>query len=112
MKEEVTVGFIDNKIRNSFEKLKKMDKKLYKLLDRAFDDIKKDYTIGEKRPIKSIKKEFIKKWGLDETRNIWVYDLPSAWRLLYTIRKEEVIVLAIILDWMNHDAYMKIYKDR
>lgn len=37
-----------------------------------------------------------KKYGVD---NLWKYDLPKGWRLLYSVRGNEIIVISIILEW-------------
>ena len=45
----IKVGFLDEKIKNLFEKLKNgkfEDRELHKFLERAFEDIKKDPEIG------------------------------------------------------------------
>lgn len=50
-----------------------------------------------------IPKKYIRKYEID---NLWKYDLPRAWRLLYSVAGEgEVKVIAIILEWMDHKKY-------
>ena len=40
--------------------------------------------------------------------NLWKYDLPQGWRLLYTITAEnEVELISAILEWFNHKNYEK-----
>ncbi len=33
--------------------------------------------------------------------------MPNAWRLLYTIETNEIRIVSIILEWMNHKDYEK-----
>lgn len=107
------VWFINDRTRKAFFDLKESDTDLFKFLMRAVDDIKQNPLIGTQIPVKDVKKEFINKWKLYETRNIYKYNLPGAWRLLYTITKEkEVRILAVLLDWLPHKEYEKIYKGR
>ncbi len=42
-----------------------------------------------------IPKEYIKKYKID---NLWKYNLPNAWRLLYTIKGNEVMIVSVILE--------------
>jgi hypothetical protein len=53
-------------------------------------------------PKKLFPKSYIKKYGID---NLWKYDLPTGWRLLYSVKAEEIVVLAIILEWLPHKKY-------
>jgi Txe/YoeB family toxin of Txe-Axe toxin-antitoxin module len=102
MKSEIK--FVDEKLQNLFEKLKDSkteDKKLYEWIVRAFEDLEKNAFCGTQIPKRLIPKEY-KKYELD---NLWKYDLPNAWRLIYTVAKGEVCVLSIVLEWMNHKDY-------
>ena len=76
------VVFADSKLKEVFEKFKDSkteDQKLYKWLNRAFDDIAEDAFCGIQIPKKLIPKVYIEKYGID---NLWKYNLPNAWRLL------------------------------
>jgi len=44
----------------------------------------------------------LKKYNVD---NLWKYDLPKGWRLLYSVRRNEIIVISIILEWLSHKEY-------
>lgn len=47
---EIFVGFIDEKTRQEYQKAEKEDAKLFKLLERATDDLKINPEIGIKIP--------------------------------------------------------------
>ena len=47
-------------------------------------------------------KIYIQKYGVN---NIWKYNLPNAWRLIYTIAGNEVMIVSIILEWLSHKDY-------
>ncbi len=99
------VVLADEKLKDALNRLKVSkteDKKLYEWLNRAFDDLTDDPFCGVQIPRKLIPKEYIKKYEID---NLWKYNLPNAWRLIYSVAKDEVIVIAIILEWMNHKSY-------
>ena len=104
------VGFIDRKIKKAFEKLKNgktEDRELYKFLNRAIDDLKRDPACGISIPKKLIPKEYVKKYHVD---NLWKYNLPNAWRLLYTIKGNEVVIVSVILEWLPHKEYERRFK--
>lgn len=110
MSKEILVAFISQKIKLEFESLKDRkfeDKELYEFINRAIDDLKKDPTCGTKIPRKLWPKAYIQKYGIT---NLWKYDLPNAWRLIYTIESDEVKIINIILEWFNHKEYEKRFK--
>lgn len=109
MKENI-VAFISKNLKNKFDSLKSgkfEDKQLYKFINRALDDIKKEPVCGIKIPKKLWPKEYVKKY---EITNLWKYDLPNAWRLVYTIESDEVKVISLILEWFDHKDYEKRFK--
>ena len=100
-----SVVFVDDKIKNAFDKLKQgkyEDFQLYLLIDRALDDLKLNPLIGIHIPKKQWPKEYIQKFGIN---NLWKYDLPNGWRLIYTLKGNEVEIVAIILEWFSHKNY-------
>lgn len=110
MSKEVLVAFINKRIKSEFESLKKgkfEDNELHKFIDRAMDDLKKDPTCGTKIPRKLWPKIYIQKYKIT---NLWKYDLPNAWRLIYTIESDEIRIINIILEWFDHKEYEKRFK--
>jgi len=106
----VNVGFISHKLKNQFDSLKSgkfEDKKLYEFIDRAIDDLKKNPMCGTKIKKKIWPKEYKKKY---EITNLWKYDLPNAWRVIYTIESDEIRIMSIILEWFSHKNYEKRFK--
>lgn len=104
MKSKIIFG--NEKLRSSFEKLKNSkteDKKLYFWLVKAFEDLEKDVFCGIQISKRLIPKDYEVKFG--KLDNLWKYNLPNAWRLIYTVKQNEVIILSIILEWMDHKTY-------
>ena len=102
--------FTERKVENDFEKLKDgkfQDKILYKFIDRAISDLKENPACGTKIPRKVWPKEYVKKYAVS---NLWKYDMPNAWRLIYTIKEDEVMILNLILEWFCHKDYEKRFK--
>jgi len=57
-------------------------------------------------PKRLIPPEYTKK----DIKNLWKYDLPRGWRLMYSIVNEELIVVSIVLEWFNHKEYERRFK--
>lgn len=110
MEKPSEVQFVDENIRKAYEELKNgktEDKKLYNVLSEAFSAIQKNAFCGIQIPKKQIPNIYIKKYGI---RNLWKYNLPSAWRLLYSIEGRDVKIISIILEWMDHKNYERRFK--
>ena len=107
---EISVSFISKKLKDEFVSLKDNkfeDKQLYDFISRAIDDLKKNPMCGVKIPKKLWPKKYIQEY---EVTNLWKYDLPNAWRLVYTIDTDEVRIVNIILEWFDHKSYEKRFK--
>jgi len=99
------VSFVNEKTKESFNKLEKgkvEDKQLYDFINRVIDDLKENPLVGIKIPRKQWPKEYIRKYGIN---NLWKYDLPHGWRLIYTIKGDAAQVVSIILEWFDHKTY-------
>jgi len=94
------VQFANEKVKDAFEKLD--DLSLKNFLERAFGDIKSNPFCGIQIPKRQIPKDYIKRFDI---RNVWKYNLPNSWRLIYSIKGGELIILSIILEWMDHKEY-------
>lgn len=104
---ECKIRFLDEKLKQAFDEVKQSDLRLSKELEKAFNDICKNGYVGRNVKKKLIPKEFIQKYQIN---NLWIYNLSKDWRLLYTLAGDEIEVLAIILDWMNHRDYKRLFK--
>tara|TARA_Y100000310_G_scaffold337708_1_gene425469 strand:- start:5686 stop:6021 length:336 start_codon:yes stop_codon:yes gene_type:complete len=110
MKKEVSVAFISKEIKKEFEDLKYSkfeNEQLYRFIQRAIDDIKQNPICGIKIPKKLWPNTYTKKYQIT---NLWKYNLPNAWRLIYTIETDEIRIMNIILEWMNHKNYERKFK--
>lgn len=101
------VVFADKGTEEDFEKLKQgkfEEKQLHEFIERAINDLKKNPRCGIWIPKKLIPEHYIQKFS---TNNLWKYNLPNAWRLIYTIKGDEVMVISAILEWLDHKSYEK-----
>lgn len=100
------VVFADKNLEESFRKLSDQDI-IKKALKRAIKDIKTNVFCGRRVKKKIIPKKLIEKYRIN---NLWIYNLPSGWRLLYSVTSSEKIeLIAAVLDWMDHKDYEKLF---
>jgi Txe/YoeB family toxin of Txe-Axe toxin-antitoxin module len=98
------VKFISKKLQENFNSLSE-DDSIKKFIKRAIKDLQDNAFFGIQLPKRLIPKEYILKYGV---KNLWKYDLPQGWRLIYTITAEnEVQLISAILEWFNHPEYEK-----
>ena len=101
------VKFIDDELENAFNNLPDNDP-IKKALVKAIQNIMDDYQAGEYIPKDKVPETYLRKYGIN---NVRVYDLPFAWRLMYTITgSSEIGIIAVVLDWMNHKDYERLFK--
>ncbi len=103
----IYVAFASSKLEKDFEKLKEgkfEDKQLYSFIERAIDDLKKNPMCGVKIPRKLWPKGYIKNYKI---KNLWKYDLPDGWRLIYSIFEDKLMIINLILEWFPHKKYEK-----
>ena len=99
--------FIDHSLENVFNDLKD-DDPVKKSLIKAIREIKENCYCGRNVRKKLIPKRLMDKYKIN---NLWIYNLPSAWRLLYSLSNSgEINILAVVLDWMNHKDYERLFK--
>jgi Txe/YoeB family toxin of Txe-Axe toxin-antitoxin module len=104
---ECKINFIDLELKKSFEELENSDSRLYKEINKALNDICQNSFCGRNVKKELIPKKLKQEYGID---NLWIYNLRKDWRLLYSIGRDEIDLLAVILNWMNHKEYDKLFK--
>ena len=110
MKLPSDIRFADESIKEAFYKLEKGDdseRELFKFINQALDNLEENAFCGIQIPKRLIPEEYIKKYG---AKNIWKYDLPKAWRLIYSIINDEIVVVSLVLEWLDHKNYEKRFK--
>ena len=108
MEKKGEIRFGDTTLKDAFEELKQKDKDFYIQLEKAFDEITKNVFCGRNVKKELIPKRLIQKFGIN---NLWIYNLSNGWRLLYSvITPDKIEVLALVLDWMNHKEYERLFK--
>jgi len=59
---------------------------------------------GDNIPKKQIPKEYVVKYKAD---NLWRVELINFWRMIYTIKGDEIEIICFVLDLMDHKRYDK-----
>ena len=96
------VKFISDELEKDFNLLKD-DDFIKKAIIRAIKDLKENAFCGVQIPKKLFPREYVQKYGIN---NLWKYNLPKGWRLLYTVTAEnEVELISAILEWFDHKDY-------
>jgi len=104
---ECKISFIDIELKNSFKELKTSDPRLHKEIEKAINEICKNSFCGRNVKKSLIPKELKRKYGIN---NLWIYNLRKDWRLLYSVGRDEIELIAVVLDWMNHKQYERLFK--
>lgn len=100
------IVFIDLDLEDIFNRLDKKDP-LKKALVRTIRTIEEDCYCGRQVKKSLIPKRLIEKYSIN---NLWIYNLPDYWRLLYSLTNSmEIELIAVILDWMSHKDYEKLF---
>ena len=103
----VYIHFADDKLKEVFASLEKDDPTLYKFLNQAIDNLKQNPLCGIHIPKRLIPKIYIQKYGIN---NLWKYNLPGAWRLMYSLVGSEIDIVTILLEWLPHKEYERRFK--
>ena len=99
------VVFADDELENTFNLLPAEDP-LKKGVIKAINDIRVNCQVGELvRKDSSILRNYRKRYGVT---NLRVYDLPLAYRLMYTVTHVDVKIFSAILDWQTHRGYDRL----
>jgi hypothetical protein len=71
---------------------------------RNIERIKNNPNSGDCVPKRLIPEEYIRKYYI---HNLYRMELPFFWRMLYTIKDDEIEIIAFVLDIADHKDYNK-----
>src|SRR3989344_6849247 len=101
------VIFADDKIQKEFFDLEESNE-IKKFIKRAILVIQVNAFCRIQIPKRIIPKEYVQNYGVT---NLWKYDLPDGWRLIYSITTpNKVEVISIILEWFDHTGYERRFR--
>jgi len=97
-------------LKNLREVIKEKDSKLHvqllKAIEREKDNLLIDPHRGLQIPKKQIPERYIIEGGVT---NLWKINLPSYWRMVYTITGNELEIISILLEFIDHKDYDKVF---
>ena len=96
------IVFSDEELQKDFDNLSENDP-IKKGIRKAIIEIQNNPYCG-----RNVKKKLIPK-KYNELNNLWIYNLPSSWRLIYSLAPNEIEILAVVLDWMDHKDYEHLF---
>tara|TARA_Y100000310_G_C20186742_1_gene580638 strand:- start:79 stop:456 length:378 start_codon:yes stop_codon:yes gene_type:complete len=82
---------------------------LWNGIQKAFDLIETNPFYGRNAKKNQIPDYYIRKY---DTSNLFIVNLPSYWRMVYTLESDKVEIIAFILDIFDHKDYNKRFKFR
>jgi Txe/YoeB family toxin of Txe-Axe toxin-antitoxin module len=108
---EPRIYFIDINVEELYNELKNStrfeDKEIHSNLEKAIFKIQENPFCGIRVPSKLWPKEYITRYDI---KILYKYDLPNGWRLIYTIRGQNIEVISIIIEWFSHKVYERKFK--
>jgi len=106
---KVSINLADASVQKrltSLESSTSESKKLFLELNHIFDRLQKDPYCGIHIPKKLIPPAYFKRYRL---KNLWKYDLSDGWRLIYFIVNDKEDMIIVIIDWMSHKEYERLF---
>lgn len=77
---------------------------LLRSIKQKIDFIKANPFYGDNIPKALIPKEYVINYN---AKNLWRVELINYWRMLYTIKGDQIEVICFVLDIINHKEYDK-----
>lgn len=75
---------------------------LLKLIEKAITKLVENHEAGQKIQKKLWPRYYVQRYGIN---NLWRLRLDDYWRMIYTLIGENVRIVAVILEVMNHKEY-------
>jgi len=98
----------ESQLKDLKRAIEEKDMKVHRQLLVAIEREKDNLFINPHRGIqiekRKIPKTYITEYGVS---NLWKINLPDHWRMIYTITGNEVEIISILLEFMDHKAYDK-----
>ena len=82
---------------------------LLKSIETKITYLKMNPQAGIAIPKNHIAQKYIE---LYKVTNLWKINLIAGWRLIYTLKNEELEILAVILDFYDHSTYDSVFEYR
>ena len=99
--------FISREVEDIFNYLDDYDF-IKKSMKKAVSELRVNAFAGTHIPKRLIPAIYKVKY---EIKNLWKYDMPKGWRLIYTVTaNNDVELISAILEWFDHKEYERRFK--
>lgn len=106
----IRIYFNDEKASEKYKKLQfsfnPEDTRILKEINKVIAILEEDPFSGTQIPKRLIPKEYNKIFKPD---NLWKYDLNKSWRLIYWVSSDDNGQITLLIDWMDHKRYDKLF---
>jgi len=75
---------------------------LVRIIDKVIAKLKRDREAGKRIPKRLMPRDYLIKYGVT---NLWKLNLDRYWRMIYTIVGDEIRLVSIIIEVLNHKKY-------
>ncbi|MCX6776913.1 MAG: hypothetical protein NTY73_03020 [Candidatus Micrarchaeota archaeon] len=82
------------------------NQRLLKSINYSVENLKRDRQFGDPIPKNLFPKKYVLKHGIN---NLWDIDLVNHWRMIYTIKGDRIEIVCLILDYISHPDYDKLF---
>ena len=79
---------------------------LLRSINQKVEFLRSNPFIGNNMPKVLIPEEYIQKY---QANNLWRLELTHYWRMLYTIKGDQIEIICFVLDILDHKEYDKIF---
>jgi len=77
---------------------------IMKIINRGIVKLSADYECGQRIPRDLWPEYYVRKYDVS---NLWRLRLDDSWRMIYTMRGDQIRVVAMVLECMDHKDYNK-----
>ena len=79
---------------------------IFRSIERVKIWLKENPFAGDQIRKGQIPKHYIQKYGVN---NLWRIELSNYWRLIYTIKSDELEIIVFVLDISDHKKYEELF---
>ncbi len=101
-KKKFAIRFVSRRLESEFIGLKKCNPKFYESINRTIERLSREpYRFGRYIPSRRAG-YWIRKFNVEK---VWIYNLTKSWRMIYSVVEDEVWIVGLILEWLDHKEY-------
>ena len=109
MRRPCRVAFVDTSTEEAYTHLRKSNdtESIFSAIERVMAILQDNAFAGIQIPKRLIPPAYSRQYSIT---NLWKYNLPHGWRLLYALETVDNQLTAIIIEWLAHKEYERRFK--